>query len=79
MHGLSVADALIQNVLKEVDRRGGVFPKDVRVKVGRDMFSTLDELTGAWKLLTQDTPLKNAKLTVEVVRGRDCVLSDLVF
>ena len=79
MHGLSAADAVLHRVLAESGRNPGKSVVEVKVKVGRFMFADLEEFTAAWQLIIQDTPLAGAKLTLDVVDGRDCILEAVVF
>jgi Zn finger protein HypA/HybF involved in hydrogenase expression len=79
MHGLSAADAVLQAALAELGKRPGESAKEVNVKVGRLLFADIAQFTSAWDLIAQDTPLKSAKLTVEVVDGRRCALAGVVF
>jgi Zn finger protein HypA/HybF involved in hydrogenase expression len=79
MHGLSAADAVLHKVLSESERNPGRRVLEVKVKVGRFMFADMEEFTSAWQLIIQDTPLAGAKLTLDVVDGRDCILEAVVF
>ena len=79
MHGLGMADALLHKVEGQSAQNPGKVVLEVRVKVGRFMFADLSELTSAWELIVRDTPLRDAKLSLELVDGRDCVLSGVVY
>lgn len=79
MHGLEAADNLLAKVEAELVKNPGKAVKEVRVTVGRFIFSDIRELTAAWELIVRDTPLSKARLVVEGGDGKDIVLKEVLF
>jgi Zn finger protein HypA/HybF involved in hydrogenase expression len=69
----------MRSVETQMEKNPGKSVVEIRVKIGRYLFADLDVFTSAWNLITQDTPLSNAKLTVESADGRECALSGVIF
>ncbi len=77
MHELSIADALIQQVVAELDRAGQTGPvKRLELAVGRLSGVHCDALRFGFQLLAQGTPLEGVELSIRqppaVSRCREC-------
>ena len=72
MHGLSYSEGILKEALAAC---GGVFNgvSAVRVRVGSELFTDLNELYSAWELVADDSPLSGVRLLVEDCDGRDCI------
>jgi hydrogenase nickel incorporation protein HypA/HybF len=67
MHELSIAVGIIEGVLEESERRGGLTVEAVRVRLGRMSGVDKDALLFAYQIARQDTPLASARLEIEDV------------
>jgi hydrogenase nickel incorporation protein HypA/HybF len=67
MHELSIAIGIIDGVLEESARRGGLSVEAVRVRVGRMSGVDKDALLFAYQVARQDTPLASSRLEIEDV------------
>jgi Zn finger protein HypA/HybF involved in hydrogenase expression len=79
MHGLTAADAILQKVEEQMEQNTGKNVLEVKVKIGKYLFANEDVFMSAWALIVQDTFLSNAKLTIEIVDGKNCQLSGVLF
>jgi hydrogenase nickel incorporation protein HypA/HybF len=69
MHELSIAVGIIDGVLEESARRGGLSVETVRVRVGRLSGVDKDALLFAYQVARQDTPLESSRLEIEEVNA----------
>ena len=67
MHELSIALSMIDGVLEEADKRGGVQVEAVHLRIG--VFSGVDReaLTFSYGLACEGTPLEGSRLVIERV------------
>ena len=70
MHELSIAVAIIDGVLDEAERRGGLNVEAVRVKLGRLSGVDKEALLFAYQVARQDTPLATSRLEIEDIVPR---------
>ncbi|MBD3387853.1 MAG: hypothetical protein GF416_02285 [Candidatus Altiarchaeales archaeon] len=78
LHGFSVAEGIAKAVSDEREGGRGSLAA-VRVRVGRNMFHSLEELLSAWDIVSPEYGLDGVRLEVEVVDGGDCVLDKLLY
>jgi len=69
MHELSIAVGIIDGVLEESARRGGLSVEAVRVRLGRMSGVDKDALLFAYQVARQDTPLQSSRLEIEEVNA----------
>ncbi len=67
MHELSLALGIIDGVLEEAERRGGLKVEAVYVRVGRLSGVDKDALRFAYQAAQQETPLALSRLEIEEV------------
>ncbi len=67
MHELSIALAIVDGVLEESARRGGVAVETVRVRVGRVAGVDCDALRFAWQVASEGTPVASSRLEIAEV------------
>ena len=79
MHGLAIADDVIQHAEKALEENEGKTIKEIHLKVGRFMFSDISELTESIKFLAKDSPLQSAEIKVEYIDGHNCIFDKVVF
>ena len=79
MHGMAIADDIIQQAERLQKESGGKRVREIHLKVGRFMFSDLSELTEAFKFLAKDSPVKKAEIKVEYIDGHNCIFDKVVF
>jgi hydrogenase nickel incorporation protein HypA/HybF len=68
MHELSIAVGIIDGVLEESARRGGLSVEVVRVRIGRMSGVDKDALLFAYQVAREDTPLACSRLEIEDVQ-----------
>ena len=64
MHELSVMTQVVESVSRELKGRGIVRLESIRMEIGELTMLGKEQLKFAWGILTQDTPLKGAKLII---------------
>jgi hydrogenase nickel incorporation protein HypA/HybF len=69
MHELSLALGIIDGVLEEAERRGGLKVETVHVRVGRLSGVDTDALRFAYQAAQQETPLASSRLEIEDVKA----------
>ncbi len=69
MHELSIAVAIIDGVLEESERRGGVDVDIVHVRIGRMSGVDCDALLFAYQVAREGTPLASSRLEIEDVKA----------
>ena len=67
MHELSIAVSIVDGVLDEAQRRGGLSVDAVHVRIGRLAGVDKDALLFAYQIACQDTPLAESRLEIEDV------------
>lgn len=65
MHELSIALCLIEGVLAEAEKQGGVHVEAVRVKVGVLSGVDKDALEFSYGVACEETPLEGTRLVIE--------------
>ena len=79
MHGFSVAEGIFKLALAKSRKEPSRRVVEIRVRVGRGLFHSDEELLEAWKITAKGTELAHARLSVDVCDGRDCVLDRVLF
>ena len=79
MHGMSVADDIIQQAERVLKENPGKQLKEIHLKVGRFMFPSEEELLSAYRFLVKDSPVRSAELKIQYVDGHNCVFEKVVF
>ena len=64
MHELSVMTQVVESVSRELKGRGIVRLESVRLEIGELTMLGKEQLKFAWGILTEDTPLKGARLII---------------
>ena len=70
MHELSMANGIVETVLKEAKKRDASSVVEVRLVVGRFTMLGLEQLRYCYKLLTKNTSLEHSRLRIEREEGR---------
>ena len=70
MHEWSIASGIVRAVLKFMEEKGIGGVEEVVVRVGELAQLDVEILSEAFKLISEETPLKGAKLKVEVEPAR---------
>ncbi len=67
MHELSIALGILDGVLEESQRRGGLAVETVKIRVGRLAGVDKDALLFAYQVAREDTPFATSRLEIEDV------------
>lgn len=67
MHELSIAISIVDGVLDEAKRRGGLRVETIRIRVGRLAGVDTEALLFAYEVARQGTPLESSNLRIEQV------------
>ncbi|MGH9487409.1 MAG: hydrogenase maturation nickel metallochaperone HypA [Terriglobales bacterium] len=77
MHELSLALSILDGVEQESAAHGGLCVRAVRLRVGTLAAVSMDALTFAYQLASQDTVLAGTRLVIECVEGRELLITAL--
>lgn len=86
MHGFTLADEILRNVLEEAGKQnaGGFKASrvaEIHIELGGLLFPGDDEneeIKSAFNLLAKDTIAKDAELKIKTIEGRDCILKKII-
>jgi Zn finger protein HypA/HybF involved in hydrogenase expression len=79
MHALIAADGILRAVVAEIEKNPHKRVIEIKIKIGKYLFSNLNLFTSSWELIIRDTPLKDSKLTIEQVDGREITMTSVLF
>jgi len=69
MHELSMTTQIIQKILEEAKRHGAKKVTEVHVVIGKITYLGVDQVHFAYKILVEDTIMKDSKLFIEEKDG----------
>ena len=70
MHEISVMNQIVQVVLREIENKNAKIVKSIDIDIGDLTFLGRDQLLFAFEVLTKDTSLSGAKLTLNSIKPR---------
>ena len=69
MHELSMATQIVETVLAEAKKHGAKKVIEVKLVIGKMTFLGTEQIGFSYKILTENTILKDSKLTIEEKEG----------
>ena len=69
MHELSMTTQIVENVLGEAKRQNAKKVTEVQLVVGKMTFLGIEQVLFCYKILTENTIMKDSKLTIEEKEG----------
>jgi Zn finger protein HypA/HybF involved in hydrogenase expression len=78
MHEFALVQDLMENALAEMRLKKAKRVKSIEVSVGESSGYSSESLKQAYEILIEDTDLKDTKLVLKEVKGRDVLLKRLV-
>ena len=69
MHELSMASQIVESVLEEAKKQGARKVMEIHLVIGKMTFLGIEQVRFSYKILTEDTIMKDSKLTIEEKDG----------
>lgn len=69
MHELSLTTQIVENVLEETQRQNAKRVTEVQLVIGKMTFLGVDQVRFCYKILTENTIMKDSKLSIEEKDG----------